>query len=192
MNMATKGSGKKGANQKRNRADKKMSQEEFDKTKRAEDEMKIIMGVIIAFVIIVVLALIFSISSPENTSDYSTPYDIVGDELLIPVSDVSTSAQYYKYETGGKDVKFFSVLGSDGGIHTAFDACDVCYQEKKGYAQKGSKMECRNCGNQYSTNQIGTANQGGGCWPGYMQRTVSDGFVRIKLSELDTGRRYFP
>ena len=176
----------------RNRASKKMSKDELDKLKKAETEKKIVMGMVGIFIVVIVIALAFRFTGPENTSDYSNPYEIVGDELLISMSDISTSAKYYSYESGGKDVKFFAVEGSDGQVHTAFDACDVCYQEKKGYAQTGSKMECRNCGNQYSTNQIGTANQSGGCWPGYMQRTVSGENVRIELSELDRGRRYFP
>ncbi|MHA2296650.1 MAG: Fe-S-containing protein [Candidatus Hodarchaeales archaeon] len=35
---------------------------------------------------------------------------------------------------------------------------DMCYGENKGYVQKGIKMECRNCGNQFLTDSIGTEN----------------------------------
>jgi hypothetical protein len=166
--MANKSSGR------RNRADKKMSKEEHDKLKRAETEKKMVLGMVGIFIVIIVIALAFRFTGPENTSDYSNPYEIVGDELLISMSDISKSAKYYSYESGGTNVKFFAVEGSDGQVHTAFD-----------------NMECRNCGKKYSTNQIGTANQSGGCWPGYMERTVSGDYVRIKLSELDGGNYYF-
>jgi uncharacterized membrane protein len=173
--------------------DKKKSKEELDRINRVEQEKKIIMAMVGVFVVIILVALVFSfVPGSENNSDYSNPYEVVGSELLIPLSDVSTSAKYYSYDTGDEDVKFFVVEGSDGQVHTAFDACDVCWQEEKGYEQTGSKMRCRNCGNQYSTNQIGTANQGGGCWPGYMQQTISDGYLKISLSELNRGERYFP
>jgi uncharacterized membrane protein len=182
---------KKGSGQ-RNRMNKKKSKEELERIEKADREKRFLMAMFGIFIVIVLIALAFRFSGPENTSDYSNPYTVEGSELLIPLSDVSTSVKYYSYETKGEDVKFFVVEGSDGQVHTAFDACEVCWQEEKGYAQNGDKMQCRNCGNQYSTNQIGTANQGGGCWPGYMQRTVSDGYVRIKLSELDRGRSLFP
>lgn len=177
---------------KRNRSKKKMSKEEFDRQKRVENEKKMVMAMIGIFIVVVIIALAFRFSGPENTNEYTSEYEISGNELLIPLSDITTSANYYSYDSNGKDVKFFAVKGSDGQVHTAFDACDVCFQEKKGYVQNGNKMQCRNCGNQYSTNQIGTTNQGGGCWPGYMQRTVSDGYVKIELSDLDGGRHYFP
>jgi uncharacterized membrane protein len=160
---------------------------------QAQKEKKIIMAALGIFIVIVILALVLRFAGPENDSDYSTPYEIIGDNLVFPVSQISTSAQYFKYESNGNDVKFFAIKGSDGQIHTAFDACDVCFDQEKGYEQQGSQMSCRNCGKKYSTNSIGTANKGGGCWPGYMERSIEGGDVIISLSELERGRgRYFP
>lgn len=52
--------------------------------------------------------------------------------VIIPVADVSDGeAHYYKYDAAGRDVKFFLLKSSDGVIRAAFDACDVCYLEKK-------------------------------------------------------------
>jgi uncharacterized membrane protein len=189
-NSGKKGTGKGSGNR---RVNKKKSAEEL---KKAEREERIIKGAVAFFIIAVLIAIIVRFAGPPSTDGgttaKSTLYDIIGNELVIPVADVTTSAQFYSYETGGKDVVFFAVEGSDGQIHTAFDACDVCYQEKKGYYQDGSQMVCRNCGQRFSTNEIGTTNQGGGCWPGYMQRLVDGSNVKIQLSELDRGRGYFP
>jgi uncharacterized membrane protein len=189
-NSSKKGTGNSSGNR---RMSKKKSNEEL---KKAEREEKIIKGAVAFFIIAVLIAIIVRFagtpSSDGGTTDYSNPYEIIGNELVIPLADVTTSAQHYSYNSGGTDVKFFAVEGSDGQIHTAYDACDVCYQEKKGYYQDGSEMVCRNCGQRFTTNQIGTANQGGGCWPGYMQRIVDAINVKIPLSELDRGRGYFP
>ncbi|UCE36010.1 MAG: DUF2318 domain-containing protein [Thermoplasmata archaeon] len=183
---------KKGSNNRKDRMSRKKSEEEF---KKAETEKKVIKGAIAFFIIVVIIALAVRIASPPpgGETDYSSPYEIIGNELVIPISDVSTSASFYSYDSNGKDVKFFVVRGSDGDIHTAFDACDVCFKEKKGYYQDGNKMVCRNCGQRFTTNEIGTANTGTGCWPGNIIRTVDNSYVRIKLSELDRGRAiYFP
>jgi uncharacterized membrane protein len=181
-------------------SEKKSTTNRMDKRKndvkgleQAQKEKMIIKGAVGLFIVIIILALVLRFAGPENTSDYSTPYEIIGDNLVFPTSQVSTSAKYYQYESNGKDVKFFAVKGSDGQIHTAFDACDVCFDQEKGYEQQGSQMMCRNCGNKYSTNAIGTSNKSGGCWPGYMERLIEGNDVVISLSELERGRgRYFP
>ena len=172
------------------RMDRKKRHEELEKQRKRDN---IIMGSIgLVFIIIIIAAIALSIEDNPNNTDYSNPYEIIGDELVIPRSDVSSTAKFFSYDTGGKNVKFFAVVGSDGDVHTALDACDVCFQEKKGYFQDGSYMVCRNCGNRYTTNQIGTANTGGGCWPSYLARTVDSANVKIKLSDLDNSRSYFP
>ena len=191
-----KSSSKKGTG-KGNRTSRMSKKKSAEELKKAEREEKIIKGAIAFFIIAVGIAIaVRFVGTPPSDggeTDPSTLYEIIGDELVIPVTDVTSSAEFYSYKTGGKDVVFFVVRGSDGDIHTAFDACDVCYEAKKGYYQDGNEMVCRNCGQRFTTNQIGTANTGTGCWPGNVIRTLDDTYVRIKLSELDRGRaKYFP
>ena len=67
--------------------------------------------------------------------------------VTIQVDDVDDGeAHYYSLEKGGFEVKFFLLKSSDGVIRAAFDACDVCFREKKGYDQDGEFMVCNNCG----------------------------------------------
>ena len=65
------------------------------------------------------------------------------------------------------------VKGSDGALHAAFDACDVCFREKKGYAQQDDSMLCKNCNKKFAIKMIGKA-AGGGCNPSYLNY-VEDG-----------------
>ena len=41
-------------------------------------------------------------------------------------------AQFYSYDAGGTEVKYFVMQSKDGEYRAAFDACDVCFPNKKG------------------------------------------------------------
>ncbi len=109
--------------------------------------------------------------------------------LRIPLEEVTSNAKWYEYESGKSKVKFFVVKAGDGSVKTGFDACDVCFTEKKGYRQEGDYMVCNNCGNRYPIDGLGTENKNpGGCWPGYLPSVVKDGNVIIKKSDLSNSR----
>lgn len=127
---------------------------------------------------------------PGN-SGVSNSFDAGNGDVSIPESDVADSAKFYQYNYGETAIRFFVVRGPDEKIHTAFDACDVCYREKKGYRQNGNYMQCNNCGQMFAINGIGTQNRGGGCWPGYLLFSLSNGNVIITESDLQSGLYYF-
>lgn len=111
--------------------------------------------------------------------------------VAVPVSEVSDGeAHFFKVVQGGKEIKFFVVKGSDGALHTAFDACDACYREKKGYEQKGDRMVCRNCNMKFNVNRIGAASTGG-CNPSYLPAKVDAKTVTVSVSDLLAGARFF-
>ena len=114
------------------------------------------------------------------------------DTISIPLDGVSTQAKFFEYETGGSTVRFFAIKGSDGSVKTAFDACDVCFNSKKGYRQEGSNMVCNNCGNKYPIDGLGTENRNpGGCWPSYLPSTVVGNNVVIQKADLAAGKAMF-
>ncbi|HJV64484.1 MAG TPA: DUF2318 domain-containing protein [Geomonas sp.] len=111
--------------------------------------------------------------------------------VTIPVSKVSDGkAHFFHLTDGGKDVKFFLVKGSDGHLHAAFDACDVCYHEKKGYEQQGDQMLCKNCNKKFAINRIGQESRGG-CNPAYLPARVDASNVRIMVDDLRSGANFF-
>ncbi|UCE13920.1 MAG: DUF2318 domain-containing protein [Candidatus Heimdallarchaeota archaeon] len=118
-----------------------------------------------------------------NNQQILTPEE-VGDELVLSISSLSTDAQFYVYNAEDVKIYFFAVIGSDNEVHIAFDACDLCYPEKKGYSQNNIEIICNNCGNRFSINGIGTENLQGGCWPGHLPVTVANGEVHIKISDV--------
>lgn len=111
--------------------------------------------------------------------------------VTVPVASVSDGkAHYFKIVEGGKEIRFFIVKGSDGRLHTAFDACDVCFREKKGYEQQGEQMICTNCNQRFAVNRIGAASSGG-CNPSYLPAKADATTVRVSLADLKAGARFF-
>lgn len=109
--------------------------------------------------------------------------------VRIPISDITSNAKWYEYDSGGNKIKFFAIKAADGTTKTAFDACDVCYKYKKGYRQEGDYMVCNNCGNRYPIDGLGTENKNpGGCWPGYLSNIIKEDSVLIEKSDLENNR----
>ncbi|MHA1966955.1 MAG: DUF2318 domain-containing protein [Candidatus Hodarchaeales archaeon] len=140
---------------------------------------------IIGFVAIVILS---GNNNPTNT--ILIPQED-GDELVLSLSSLGTKANFYKYSANGVEIHFFAVLGTDSEPHVAFDACDSCYSEKLGYAQNDVLMVCRNCGNTFLIDGIGTVNLQGGCWPSYLPITINDDEIRINILDVEQGRYLF-
>ena len=106
-------------------------------------------------------------------------------DVRISISNVSTSAKFYSYDSNGVTVRYFAVKDKQGNVHIAFDACDVCYEAKKGYKQDGDVMQCINCGKTFSITSIGTDNTAGGCWPSFLPMNIDGNDVVIKITDLE-------
>ena len=151
-----------------------------------------------SLIIIAVLSLAIAISIPSNQNDQiqnseiATPSDVVSQtEVSIPLSEIGSNAKFYSYGSNGVEIRYFVVKGPDGNAHVAFDACDVCYDAKKGYRQNGDVMQCINCGNEYPIKSLGTENTVGGCWPSYLPIKIDGDDVIINISDLDDKRWMF-
>jgi uncharacterized membrane protein len=111
--------------------------------------------------------------------------------VTLPVAKLADGkAHFYKSEDGGKEITFFAVKAADGSYKTAFDACDSCYRDKKGYEQQGDKMNCKNCNQKFAVNRLGP-NASGGCNPGYLPHQLNGGTISISVNDLKGGARYF-
>ena len=113
-----------------------------------------------------------------------------GEDVSIPVSELSAQARFYEYKTAsGKTVRFFAVRSSDGVYRAALDACDVCFHAKKGYSQEGEDMVCNNCGMHFPSAKVNEAK--GGCNPVGLERRVAGDRLNVSARELEAGARYF-
>ena len=111
--------------------------------------------------------------------------------VKIPAAALSDGkAHFYKFASDGKEISFFLAKAGDGSIRSAFDACDVCYREKKGYDQQGDSVVCKNCNKRFAITRIGP-NTTGGCNPSYLPHTEAGGKILIRVEDLKPGARFF-
>jgi len=145
--------------------------------------------VLIALLLIVLVTVACGFTLP-GMSKYETVKPVNG-IVTVPVSQVSDgNAHYFRLTEGGKELKFFVVKGKDRALHTAFDACDVCFRAKLGYVQDGDRMICKKCNQKFPIVSIGAQSEGG-CNPSYLPAKVDVSNVRINLADLKTGARLF-
>lgn len=172
-------------------AKKKANERLEEKQKR----QKLIVTGVLAVAALIILAAGFILlngQSANSTSYNQSTVDVSGQNVLIPVSDLAdNNFHFYSYNSSGTVIKYMVIKDKNGVIHTAFDACDVCYKTKKGYHQSGEYAQCNNCGKTFSIYDIGTKNTAGGCWPGYLQHSIQGNNVVIKNSDLESGKYYF-
>jgi uncharacterized membrane protein len=110
--------------------------------------------------------------------------------VSIPLAKVSDGkAHFFRYSDGGKEIAFFVVKAADGSIRTAFDACDVCFKDKKGYVQEGDAVICKNCNKKFAIARIGEG--GGGCNPSSLKSRTGNGHVVIGVEDIKSGARFF-
>ena len=99
-------------------------------------------------------------------------------------------ARHFVYKHSSSEwVRFFLVKSGDGIIRAAFDACDVCWQHKKGYVQQGNFLVCINCGLKFRTDKVNEVK--GGCNPSPLRRTVQGNKLIISVQDALSGLKFF-
>ncbi|OGL42471.1 MAG: hypothetical protein A2042_09135 [Candidatus Schekmanbacteria bacterium GWA2_38_11] len=113
-----------------------------------------------------------------------------GETISYPVSDFEDGkAKYYSFENNGVTIKYFILKSSDRTIRAAFDACDVCFKWKMGYAQEGDFMVCRRCGQKFLSTKVNEVK--GGCNPAPLNRRIEGKKVVIDKKDILEGEFYF-
>ena len=111
-------------------------------------------------------------------------------KLRFAVADFADGrAKFYRFEASTGSIDFFLVRSQDGVIRTAFDTCDVCYRERKGYRQEGNDMVCNNCDQHFRTDLVNVVK--GGCNPAPLKREQVGETVVIAASDVEHGIGYF-
>ncbi len=110
--------------------------------------------------------------------------------VRLPLSTFDDQkAHFYTYMHEGRSIEFFVLKSKDGVVRAAFNACDVCFQSKKGYRQEGDEMVCNNCGNRFPSNKINELR--GGCNPSPLDRIVEGDTLVILVEDIIEGQIYF-
>jgi uncharacterized membrane protein len=114
-----------------------------------------------------------------------------GQDVRIPIAEVSDGrARFYNYTLpDNQQISFFVVKSSDGIVRAAFNACDVCYEKRRGYHQEGDDMVCDNCRRHFPSDSVNEVK--GGCNPAPLKREVEGDQLVIRASDLQQGAFYF-
>lgn len=109
-----------------------------------------------------------------------------GENLVIPISDLSEKATFYPVEVDGTEMEVIAGKDSQGKIRTAFNTCQVCYDSGNGYyRQLGEELVCQNCGNSFTMDQVGEISRGCDPWPILDEnKTVTDEEIEISYDFL--------
>jgi uncharacterized membrane protein len=141
------------------------------------------LGAVVAALAVAALIMLFS---GDGLKVVSAEAGVVN----IPVNEISDGkAHFYAYAQGGKEIRFFVLKSSDGIIRAAFDACDVCFERRKGYRQEDDLMVCDNCGQRFPSVKINELK--GGCNPAPLDREVVGGHVVLNAGDIELGGYYF-
>ncbi len=116
-----------------------------------------------------------------------------GEDLVIPVKDISDKAAFYPVDVDGTQMEVIAVKAPDGTIRTAFNTCQVCYDSGRGYyKQEGDVLVCQNCGNRFPMSRVEV--EAGGCnpWPIFDEdKTVTDSDITISYDFLKESKQIF-
>jgi uncharacterized membrane protein len=161
---------------------------QFTKQGGKQNSVKII--AMIAVVLLLAVAGYFAMNrsgdKPSATAAAKT-----ADAIKISLAELdSGKAQFLSHQLASTtQVRFFAVKSPDGKYRAAMDACDTCYQAKKGYHQEGNAMICNKCGMSFPNDLINEVK--GGCNPVGVPCTVEGNELVIKTSELESRSNYF-
>ncbi len=116
-----------------------------------------------------------------------------GGSLVIPISEISDTVQFYPVEVDGTRMEILAVKDSDGNIRTAFNTCQICYGSGRGYyVQDGNYLVCQNCKNRFTVDQVEI--ESGGCnpWPIFSDdKTVTEDSIEISYDFLTESKEIF-
>lgn len=144
-----------------------------------------IVGGLAALLLVILVLVVWTRGGPAASAAVAH-----GDVVLDAAEFADGQARFYRYTTArGQEVRFFVMKSRDGVIRAAFDACDVCYRERKGYRQQGDEMLCINCSRTFRSNDINVLQ--GGCNPAPLERVVEGGNVIMRASAIEAGAWYF-
>ena len=146
---------------------------------------------------IVTAALVFVAAAAYATrgsSDPGSTFTGVGDrggDVSFALRDFADGrAKFFRYVTAaGTEVRFFVMRSSDGVTRAAFDTCDVCFKERRGYRQAGDAMICNNCGQSFDSHAINEVR--GGCNPAPIEREIRGERIVLRAAALEQGASYF-
>ena len=104
--------------------------------------------------------------------------------IAIKKSKLTKDAAYVNYKAGDITVQLIAVTADDGTYRLSFNTCQSCNPSPKAYfVQKGRKLVCQNCGNEFTMNDVGKPSYG--CNPAQIPFTQNDTELLVSTEVLE-------
>lgn len=174
---------------------KNKKQTQARRQKEASSRPAIAAAVILAAAVAVTLFATRGIGGGNGSQPVTAESQTItaGESLVIPVSEVSSTARFYPVEVNGTQMEVIAVKDSKGVIRTAFNTCQICYSSGRGYyVQSGDALVCQNCLNRFTVDHVEV--ESGGCnpWPIFPEnKTVTDESISISYDYLKAATQIF-
>lgn len=158
--------------------------------------MKKIISYLLVLTIVMSITACGTATTEEEADDkaviatkYVTP-TIVDDTITIPKSEISEKPLYVNYDASGTTVQLIFVIASDGTYRVSLNTCQSCNPSPRAYfTEKNGKLVCQNCGNQFTTDDVGVSARG--CNPMNIEYEENAEGITLQTSVLDFYKEYF-
>ena len=142
----------------------------------------------VALLIAIVIVCSRSMAASDRAEAVTVPS---GQDVVLSLPILSDGrAHFYRYVTpAGRETRFFIVRSADGEVRAAFDACDACFRDRRGFRQVGDQLICNSCGRRMATHLVGVLK--GGCNPVWLERSIDGDRVVIRAAAIEGGGSYF-
>ena len=144
------------------------------------------------------LAIAFVVYCVQSMAHHPGPSELAtaetvptGQDVALPIAAFADGrAHFYRYVSAtGHETRFFVLKSADGDVRAAFDACDSCFRQRRGFRQVGDQLICNNCGRTISARHVGVLK--GGCNPVPVERAIDGDRVIVRAAALEGGDPYF-
>jgi FTR1 family protein len=146
---------------------------------------------------------VFTSNHDADLTAQMLPFPSAG-AVRVPVSEVSdNNVHRYAITDRGLTIRFFVLRTGFGKFATAFDACYACYSYGRYYLKNG-ELICSQCDAPFPLNKLRLTREeaepdennsgsmeGNGCAPIYLPSRLHGGNIEIKLTDLQSKRKYF-
>lgn len=106
--------------------------------------------------------------------------------IVINKSEVTQKVSYYNYIYEDVQIGLLTVKDSSGNVRIVINTCQSCGGAPYAYfVQVGNKIQCQNCGNMFSIDDLGNLEEDG-CNPITIEDLTDEGdIIKIGIKQLE-------
>ena len=129
--------------------------------------------------------------TPALAHEYSSITADADGNVVIPLENITTVASFYNYDADGVTVQLLAIRDPGGKAHISYNTCKSCSPSPKAYfVQRSEVLICENCGNAFTSEQVGLSSSGCFPWP-IEGAVIGEDSITVPVVSLDAMRDSF-